>query len=65
MLTSQILLALTAITGIALAAPSLERRDQKLTISYCNSCFVTGPGGGDSCTQTTYIHWGDGGLGSW
>jgi hypothetical protein len=42
----------------------LEKREQKITVSHCTGCTVT-PGGGTSCINNWYIHWGDSKLGSW
>ncbi|KAM0511375.1 hypothetical protein ACHAPE_009963 [Trichoderma viride] len=44
-------------------AVSLAKRDQKLTVSHCTGCLA-GPGGGTSCVNNWYVHWGDDKLGS-
>ncbi|KAL6902589.1 hypothetical protein GGI43DRAFT_433484 [Trichoderma evansii] len=44
-------------------AVSLAKREQKITISHCTGC-IAGPGGGSSCVNNWYIHWGDSKLGS-
>lgn len=53
------------LTGAVVASPgsTLVKRDQKLTMSYCNGCVPAGEDGVD-CVNNFYIHWGDNSLGS-
>jgi hypothetical protein len=54
----------TVLAGVVVASPStLMKRDQKLTISYCNGCISDGTS--VDCVNNFYIHWGDNNLGSW
>ncbi|KIK05854.1 hypothetical protein K443DRAFT_130233 [Laccaria amethystina LaAM-08-1] len=53
----------TVLAGVVVASPStLMKRDQKLTISYCNGCISDGTS--VDCVNNFYIHWGDNNLGS-
>jgi len=58
------LIVLSAMMSLTTANPILEKREQKITVSYCNSCVPIGQGG-VSCVQRPYVHWGDNNLGSW
>ena len=53
------------LAGAVVATPStLMKRNQKLTMSFCNGCVSAGEDGVD-CVNNFYIHWGDSKLGSW